>query len=109
MVVFIVETYVVKPERQAEFTAYKRKWKKFFTLKEKPQLFKKVKSQKMFAQVFGGNSNGYVEIWEFDNLADLEKFFNRLMKSDYATKLAPEFASLIVPATRSMSIWNSVE
>jgi hypothetical protein len=109
MAVFIVETYVIKPEKQAEFTAYKRKWKKFFTFKEKPQLFKEVKSQKMFTQVFGGNSNGYVEIWEFDNLADLEKFFNRLMKSDYATKLAPEFASLIVPATRSMSIWNSVE
>jgi hypothetical protein len=31
-----------------------------------------------------------------------------MMKSDYMTKLAPEFASLEVPASRSMNIWNPV-
>ncbi|MGD0028619.1 MAG: NIPSNAP family protein [Candidatus Bathyarchaeia archaeon] len=104
MTVFLVETYVIKPEEQAEFMAYKKKWKKFFAL-----WLKELKSHRMFAQLLGGNYGGYVEMWEFENLADLEKFFNKLMKSDYTTKLYPEFASLTVPATHSMNIWNPVE
>jgi len=109
MTVFVVETYVIKPEKQAEFVAYKEKWKKFFAYKEnRPQLFEGVKSYKIFSQMLGGNWGGYVEMWEFENLAELEKFFNRVMQSDYMTTLYPEFASLIVPATYSMNIWNSV-
>ncbi len=109
MTIFMVETYVIKPEKQAEFTAYKEKWKKFFAYKEnRPQLFKEVKSYKMFAQMLGGNWGGFVEMWEFENLADLEKCFNKVMRSDYMTKLYPEFARLLVPATYSMNIWNSV-
>jgi antibiotic biosynthesis monooxygenase (ABM) superfamily enzyme len=109
MTVFLVEAYVIKPEKQTEFTAYKKKWKKFFACKEGHlETFKEVKSYKMFSQMLGASWGGYVEIWEFDNLANLEKFFNKIMKSEYMTKLAPEFASLEVPATRSMNIWNSV-
>jgi len=109
LTVFLVETYVIKPEKQVEFTAYKKKWKKFFAYKEnRPQLFSGVKSYKMFAQMLGGNYGGYVEMWEFTNLADCEKFFNKVMQSDYTTKLYPEFASLIVPATYSMNVWNPV-
>jgi hypothetical protein len=109
MTVFLVETYVIKPEKQAEFAAYKKKWKKFFAYKEGHlEAFKEVESYKMFSQMLGGNWGGYVEIWEFENLAGLEKFFNKIMKSEYMTKLAPEFASLEVPATRSMNIWYSV-
>jgi len=109
MTVFLVETYVIKPEKQAEFAAYKKKWKKFFGYKDGHlQRFKEVKSYKMLAQMLGGNWGGYVEMWEFENLADLEKWMSRMMKSDYMTKLAPEFASLEVPASRSMNIWNPV-
>jgi len=103
MTIFAVETYVVKPEKLAEFTAYKQKWKKFFA-----KWLKEVKSYKMFSQFLGGNWGGYVEMWEFENLADCEKFFNRVMQSDYATKLYPEFASLVVPATYSINVWNPV-
>jgi len=72
MTVFLVETYVIKLEKQTEFTAYKEKWKKFFA-----QLLKELKSYKMFSQMLGGNWGGYVEMWEFENLADCEKFFNK--------------------------------
>jgi len=110
MTVFGVEIYVIKPEKQAEFKAYKKKWEKFFEYKEGHiQRFEGVKSYKLFAQMLGGNVGGYVEMWEFENLAALEKFFNKVMQSDYATKLSPEFMNLIVPATYSMNVWNSVE
>ena len=58
--------------------------------------------------MLGGNWGGYVEMWEFENLAACEKFFNKIMKSDYMTKLNPQFASLVVPAAYSMNVWNSV-
>jgi hypothetical protein len=45
---------------------------------------------------------------EFENLADVEKGINKLMKSDFMTTLYPEFASLIVAGSYSISIWNSV-
>ena len=64
MSIFLVETYVIKPEKQAEFAAYKKKWK---------------------------------------------KFFGKVMRSDHATKLQPEFLALVVPGAYSMSIWNPVE
>jgi hypothetical protein len=104
MTVFLVETYVVKPEKHSEFMTYKKKWKKFFA-----KWLKELKSHKMLAQLLGGNYGGFVEMWEFESLADCEKFFIKIMQSDYSTKLYPEFASLIVPATHSMNILNSVE
>jgi len=106
---FLIETYIIKPEKQAEFTAYKKKWKKYFQYKEGHiQRFKEVKSHRTFNQMLGGNFDGYVEMWEFQNLAELEKFNNKIMKSDYMTKLAPEFLSLITPGTRQMTVWNPI-
>jgi hypothetical protein len=104
MSVFLVETYVIKPDKQAEFTAYKKKWKKFFA-----KWLKELKSYKMLTQLFGGNYGGYVEMWEFEDMANLEQFYGRVMHSDYPTKLQPEFLSLLVPGAYSMSIWNPVE
>ena len=107
MTIFMVETYVIKPEKQAEFTAF---LKKFFAYKEKhPQLFKEMKSFKIFAHLFGGNWGGYTEMSEFENLTDFEKWINRLMQSDFMTTLYPEFNALVAPATDSMSIWNPVK
>jgi len=107
MTVFMVETYVVKPEKQAEFTAWK---KTFLPWREKhPELFKEMKSNRLFAQVFGGNMGGYVEMSEFENLADCEKCFATLMQSEYMTTRGPEFLAFIVPATYSISIWSPVE
>jgi hypothetical protein len=108
MTVFVVETYVIKPEKQAELAAYKSKWRKFFGYKDGRLLsFKEVKSHRMFSQMLGGNTDGFVEMFEFESLADVEKFSDKLMKSDYVTKLYPVFISLIVPGSRSMSVWAS--
>jgi len=108
--VFLVETYVLKPEKQAELAAYKRKWRKFFGYKDGRLLaFKEVKSHRMFSVLIGGNFDGYVEMFEFESLAELEKFFSRLVKSGYVTKLSPEFTGLIVPGSRSTCVWAPYE
>ena len=78
MTIFMVETYVIKPGKLADFTAYKKKvssWKE-----NHPELFKPVKSYRMFAQVLGDNWGGYVEMWEFQNMADCETWMNIMMQ-----------------------------
>lgn len=78
-------------------------------MKKRPDLFKEVKSWKLFVQVLGGSFGGYVEMWEFDNMADGEKAMNRMMQDkEFMTAIYPEFASLLVPATHTISIWNPV-
>ena len=41
--------------------------------------------------MFGGNFGGFVEMWEFEDLADLEKFFNKVLQSDCMMTLYPGF------------------
>ena len=67
MTVFVVETFVVKPEEQAEFMKFSKKYVEW--IEKHPQLFKEIEPHKMFAQISGGNVDGYVEMSEFENLA----------------------------------------
>ena len=107
MAVFMVETYVVKPDKQEEFREFGKKYVEW--TKKRSDLFKEVKSWKLFAQVLGGNCGGYVEMWEFENLADGEKAMNRMMQDkEFTTTIYSEFASLLVSATHTINIWNSV-
>ena len=107
MTIFMVETLVVKPEKEAEFTAWLKKYAAY--MEKHPQLFKEVKSHKMFAQVLGGNLGGYVEMLEFENLAEFEKWLNRLMQNkEFMTTIESEAVAFMVPATRSLSMWNPV-
>lgn len=106
MTIFSVETWIVKPDKLGEFPAYHKKMETW--MKKHPELFKEVKSVKVFSHMLGGNWGGYVYMTEFENLADFEKSMNKSMKSDFMTKLAPEFESLIVAGSYSINIWNSV-
>lgn len=104
---FVVLTYVVKPDKQVEFKEFGKKFTKW--TKKRSDLFKEVKSWKLFAQQFGGPQGGYVEMWEFETMADSEKFNNRLMQDkEFTTQLDPAFQALLVPGTYYMSVWNSV-
>ena len=59
--------------------------------------------------MFGGSIRGYVEVWEFENLAESEKFSNRIMQDkEFITNIYAELPSLLVPSTHSVNIWNSV-
>jgi len=105
--IFMVENYVVRPEKQTEFTAWMKKYLAW--VEKHPQLFKEVKSHKLFAQIFGGSWGGYVEMWEFKNLAECERCFNRVMQDkEYMKTLYAEAMSFVAPGTHSMNIWNPV-
>jgi hypothetical protein len=102
----MVETFIIKPDKLEEFTTG---FKIFETwMKERPELYTEVKSHKLFSHMLGGKWGGYVEMWEFENLANFEKWVNKLMQSDFMTTIYPQFAILEVPGTDSIEIWNSV-
>lgn len=106
MTVSMVETYVIKPDKLEEFNTLLKKSETY--MKKHPDLFKEMKSHKIFSQLFGGNWGGYIEMYEFENLASFEKWMTRIMQSDYMRTSYPEQISLVVPGTHSMNIWKSV-
>jgi antibiotic biosynthesis monooxygenase (ABM) superfamily enzyme len=106
MTVFLVETYVIKPDKLEEFNTLLKKSETY--MKKHPDLFKEMKSHKIFSQLFGGNWGGYIEMYEFENLASFEKWMTRIMQSDYMKTSYPEQMSLVVPGTHSANMWNSV-
>lgn len=105
--VFIVGTYVVKPEKQAEFKSLLRKWQKY--MKENPEKLKGMKSWKLYTQTFGSISGAYIEQVEYDSLAEYEKCNARFLKDKEYLKLEQEVMALIDTATLSMSAWEPVK
>jgi len=106
MSVFVVETCMVKPEKQERFRSLMQRVVKYKG--ENPELFKEVKSWKLFRKMFGGIAGAYVSMWEFENMADLEKCWAKEEKDERFTELHRELLQLIDPTTFSMRLWNSV-
>jgi len=107
MTIFVVETYVVKPGKQGELMLLLQRMREY---KEKnSEAFKEMRSKRIFSQMFGGVSGGYVELDEFDSLADAEKYIARTDKDEGFMKLLQEALQLVVPATYSLNVWKAVE
>jgi len=104
--VFIVNTWIIKPEKQAEFT---QMWKRYLKyVKENPEEFKELKSIKLFTQTFGGIYGAYVELVEYESLTDYEKLIVRVFKDEGFMKIFQELMLLMEPGTFSLNVWNSV-
>lgn len=106
MSVFVVETYLVAPEKREKFKLLMQRLLEY--KKENPKLFEEVRSLKLFTQMFGGIAGTYIEMWEFDSMADLEKCWKREDKDEGFMKIHQQFLQLIDPTTFSMKIWTSV-
>lgn len=68
MSIFLILSYVVKPDKQEEYREIWQRWLKF--KKENPEEVKELKSSRLFTQTFGDTYSKYVEIREFDSIAD---------------------------------------
>ena len=107
MSVFVVETYVVKSEKQDEFLSSLQRILKY--KKENPEKFKEMKSKRIFSQMYGGISDGFIEMNEFDSLADAEQYMARVFQDDEFMKLYHDAKMLLVPATYSLNVWKAME
>ena len=107
MTIFEVGSWVVKTGGQDEFM---KVWKRFLKyIKENPKMFKEAKSVRLFTQTFGGISDAYVELVEYDSLANYEKFNKRIRKDEKFVKMYQEFLALIEPISVSSQVWTLVQ
>jgi hypothetical protein len=104
MSIFSVETYVVRPEKRPEFDPA---LKEFLKYKETHQeLFKGVRSWKLFKQEYGGVSGLYIEMWEFDSLGDMEAITARIFSDEAMKRISRGFHQLIEATSFSNYIWH---
>ena len=106
MSVFVIETYVVEPGKQEKLMSLLQRIRKY--TEENPESFKEIKSKRIFSQMFGGISGGYIEMNEFDNMAEAEKYMTRVSRDKGYMKLYQEAKLLLIPATYSLNVWKSV-
>ena len=106
MSIFYVETYVGKAEKRAAFKPLLDKFIKY--KKAHPQLFKGVKSWKLLRQEFGAIAGMYIEMWEYENWADIETINKRIFKDKEMQKIQKAFHLLIEPATFTGNIWHPI-
>lgn len=106
MSIFVVETYVVRAEKLGEFTPALNEFLKY--KETHTELFKGLKSWKLFKQEYGGISGLYIEMWEYDSLADMERITARIFSDEGMKKISQGFHQLVEPATFSTSIWYPI-
>jgi hypothetical protein len=106
LTVFIVRTYVVKPDKLSEHNEW---GKKLITLmKKQPKLFCGVKSMSVLSYKYGGQVGGFTSMWKFDNLAEAEKWAQGFVEVKAEKDLRSEFLSLLVPGSYSECILGQV-
>ncbi len=108
MPLFMIEKYVIKSDKLQEFIGYVKKYAEWLETR-RPTLYKEVKSHRMLSQMFGDHYCQQMEIWEYEDLADLEKTWRRLMEDrELNTEVFPVFATYMVPGSHKIEIWNQV-
>lgn len=106
MTVFLVRTYVVKPDKLSEHNAWGKKL--VASIKKRPDLFGGVKSLRVLSHRYGGCVGGFTAMWKFESLAEAEKWENHFVEVADQPNLRSEFMALIVPGSYSQSIWEPV-
>ncbi len=106
MTVFIVRTYIVKPDKLQEHLDWGKKLVKL--MKKQPGLFGEVLSMQVLSHKYGGCVGGFTAMWKFKTFADSEKWVHGFSAVKEEIDLRSEFLSLIVLGSYSECIWESV-
>ncbi len=106
MTYLAVSTWVLRTERQSDFLNFWIRYTEY--MKKKPELFREIKSLKLYSQVFGGISGAYVEMVEFENLTDQETLQKRLLQNEEAKKLFQEFGQFRDSTTHMTNLLKRV-
>lgn len=106
MSILLVETYVVKVERQAGFEPLLNEFLDY--KKNHLDLFEGVLSWKLYKQKYGPIGGMYVEMWEYEDIAEMDAINKRIFEDDVMKRINVEFHQLVEPATFSACVWNSV-
>jgi hypothetical protein len=106
MSVLVVETYVVRAERRDD---YDPALLEFLDFKGRnPELFLGLVSWRLWKQEYGGVSDMYVEMWEYESLTEMERVSDRIFADEGMKKISRGFHQLVEPATFTAAIWSPV-
>jgi hypothetical protein len=105
MTIVVVESWVVKAEKQADFAKLWQRYLKY--VKDNPKLFKEMRTSKTYTQMFGGTYGTHILLMEFNSLTELEKMNNNTMKDPTLMKLYQEIMLAIEPTTYTSNIWTT--
>lgn len=89
MSIFIIDTYFIKTEKQSEFSQYLKRFLEY--RQSNPEKFEECKSWKVFRQAFSSTSGAYVEMMEFKDMIEAEKWGARMRKDEMMVKFREEF------------------
>jgi hypothetical protein len=106
MSILLVETYVVKVEKQAGFEPLLNQFLDY--KKNHQELFKGVLSWRLYKQKYGAVGGMYIELWEYQNLAEMEEINKRIFEDAVMKRINVDFHNLVEPATFSSCIWTAV-
>ena len=106
MSVILMEAYLVRHEKWAEYQSSLKEFIKF--KKGHPKVFEGLRSWRLLQLSYGGVANSYVEMWEFDSLPDLENCSARLRQTKAMKKILADFYDEIDHTTFTRTIWETV-
>jgi len=105
LTIFKVEKYLIKPEKQEEYMAMVKKWEAYIK-KNKETMCRELKSWRLLSDT---NTSAFVEMGEFESLADFEKIMDRIEHDkEFLTEIMSPWMSSMVPGSYSMNMWKPV-
>ena len=105
MSVFFAETYTVSFEKMDELNSLLQKATSLIS--KRPDKFAGLRSYQAFSQMVG-EFGGYIEIWEFEDMNDIDAMFKTMFSDKELKKIPQEFFPLVVPGSYKTQVWNSV-
>lgn len=106
MSIVLVQSYVIKIDKEVEFEAFIPKMVKF--MDDRTDLFEGVKSWNLYKQAYGGTVNQYIEKWEYESIEDMDKINKRVFADPDMKNISTAFRKLIESTTFTSSIWSIV-
>jgi len=105
MTVYWVSTYCVKLEKREEFLSAMKKQKEHIAKNRKE--FKEIKSWRLYTQVYGGTYMSFIDIWEYDSVAVLDKYESEWWPAGRLAEFGRAYANLAEGETMTSFIWRS--
>ncbi len=105
MTTFLVSTYIVKPDKLAQHTAWGKNL--VASMKQNPDQFREVKSLKVCHQKSKDTPGKFVALWEFENPTNRKRWEKRFHKKQIA--LSKDFTELLVPETFATQVWTPIK
>jgi hypothetical protein len=104
MTVYWASTYFVKLAKREEFISAMKKQKEHIA--KHRQEFKEIKSWRLYTQVYGGTYMSFIDIWEYDSQADLDKYEPEWAPGGRLAEFGAAYMNLVEGETMSSLIWK---